>query len=364
MDFKLDSNVQTIAIYGANATGLALKTYIEENYPDVTIKYFVDATAKDFKTYYNITNLTPEEFFPRAKEVDRVIIAPFNQSQNIKHILLGNGIKHFEILPNWFEVKAIEKLLKSQDEKDLFNIVYKARRYNNENIFTMWAIDNLTIDTHSYTSSRQYLDFVNKDVIKTALDCGGMNGYTSMVFSDEFPNAEKIYCFEPFYQKFATIIPGINGPSNLYKDIIKKSNKIEIVEKGVWSEETTLAFFENRATPGGSTVVPKGNKDRFDKHEIPTTTIDQFKQDKNIDKIDYIKMDIESAELKALIGGTKTIINDRPQLSISIYHSLGEYISIPLYLKSICKDYEFHIGHYSRRPYETVFYAIPKELIK
>ena len=45
-------------------------------------------------------------------------------------------------------------------------------------------------------------------------------------------------------------------------------------------------------------------------------------------------MDIEGAEMPALIGGINTIKKYRPQLAISIYHTNSDFINIPLYLKN------------------------------
>ena len=75
-------------------------------------------------------------------------------------------------------------------------------------------------------------------------------------------------------------------------------------------------------------------------------------------------MDIENAELKALQGAEKVLVEQRPQLAISIYHSDEHFYGIPLYLQKLLKDYEFHFGHYSGRFVESLIYAIPKELVK
>ena len=75
-------------------------------------------------------------------------------------------------------------------------------------------------------------------------------------------------------------------------------------------------------------------------------------------------MDIENAEQEALKGAEKTILRDRPQLAISIYHSDAQFFEIPIYLKEFLTDYEFRLGHYRDAVGETVLYAIPKELCK
>ena len=112
MEFKLDKNIKTVAIYGANTTGYALKNYIDEYYPHVNIKCFLDASAEQIGNFCGIKTLKPEDFFPRAKEVDIIIIALFCRSEDIRHILIGNGIENFTILEDNFECKYISTLYK------------------------------------------------------------------------------------------------------------------------------------------------------------------------------------------------------------------------------------------------------------
>ena len=47
-----------------------------------------------------------------------------------------------------------------------------------------------------------------------------------------------------------------------------------------------------------------------------------------MERVDFIKMDIEGAEPKALIGAERTIREHRPQLAISVYHDLKHFASI------------------------------------
>ena len=201
-----------------------------------------------------------------------------------------------------------------------------------------------------------YLEYINKDAIKTVVDGGGFDGFTSVIFSEEFKNCEKIFMFEPCYDSFKT---------DLIDTVVKNDKKIEIINKGLWSEDTTLEFREEtQATLGSAIVEAKPGVTRPHKIiKIETTSIDSFAKERNV-KIDFIKLDVENAEMPVLRGAENVIKTHRPQLAISIYHTDEQFYSIPLYLKELLIDYELHFAHYSGRYVESVLYAIPKECIK
>ena len=63
----------------------------------------------------------------------------------------------------------------------------------------------------------------------------------------------------------------------------------------------------------GSIVRDFGNTDTL---EVNTTTIDAVVDSANLKKVDFIKLDIEGAELLALEGATKTLGNLRPTICL------------------------------------------------
>lgn len=91
----------------------------------------------------------------------------------------------------------------------------------------------------------------------------------------------------------------------------------------------------------------------------------------NVDCIDnlslignlLIVMDIEGAETKALEGAQKTIVNNRPILAISIYHSNEDLVRLPQKLISIFedRDYDFYCRNHANGISDTVFYCVPRE---
>lgn len=103
------------------------------------------------------------------------------------------------------------------------------------------------------------------------------------------------------------------------------------------------AILEN-GSPHAQEVVVKGN------------TIDAILEGR---KVSYIKMDIEGAEYKALLGAVNTIQKFKPMLMISVYHKQDDLIKIPLLIKSFNYRYKFYLRHYRKMSIqETVLYAI------
>jgi FkbM family methyltransferase len=91
--------------------------------------------------------------------------------------------------------------------------------------------------------------------------------------------------------------------------------------------------------------------------EARTDTIDALVERQGLERVDFIKMDIEGAERAALIGARNTIARHKPKLAISGYHSEDDLIIIPMLIKRLHPDYEIHFGHYTNFEWETVVYA-------
>jgi len=111
-------------------------------------------------------------------------------------------------------------------------------------------------------------------------------------------------------------------------------------------------FLNMSGVGGGASIVDNGN------YKIKVTAIDKFVERNNLSKVDFIKMDIEGAELKALEGGEGTIKKFKPKLAICVYHRGDDILEIPEYIKSLGSDYKLYLKHNSTGMDETVLYAI------
>jgi hypothetical protein len=60
-------------------------------------------------------------------------------------------------------------------------------------------------------------------------------------------------------------------------------------------------------------------------------------------RVDYIKYDVEGAELEALIGSHGVISAYRPALLVSAYHRSEDIFSLVNYLKGKYPDYKLYM---------------------
>lgn len=91
--------------------------------------------------------------------------------------------------------------------------------------------------------------------------------------------------------------------------------------------------------------------------ECSVTSIDDYFLNAKYDKVDFIKMDIEGAELNALMGAKQILQRDKPNLAICIYHNCIDFITIPEFLRKLDLGYKFYTGHHRPWYAETVIYA-------
>lgn len=362
-------NSSRIAIFGTSQNGDTIKDFIDTNRPDLKINFFIDS----FKTgsHQGINIISLKELQENKSLIDYAIITTRNfvhdimevfNYLDIPYIIITRGLEQNIKATDYVEKfnEAI-KIFETQSDKDLYKQLWNAysgvTHYEKIEEYVKEKYNISTLGPRRNYQA-QYLDFIDKDAIKTVVDAGFCNGIHSLAFKKQFKNIKTLYALEPMYEKFK---------NENYDYYIQKANFVKIIPMGLWDECKEIEFLENTAQKSASRI--KGTKgveetkvtERATK--IQTTTIDEIKKSYNIEKIDFIKMDIEGAELPALKGGENSIIKDRPQLAISIYHSMDDFVSIPLYLKRILQNYKFHIGHYSYNHCETVLYAIPNELI-
>lgn len=135
------------------------------------------------------------------------------------------------------------------------------------------------------------------------IDCGANAGLFSAIAAWR---GAKVYAFEPVQKTFEYLKmqAGIY-PENIYPVRMALSEYCGTGE--IYLGDT----YFTRASMYGSCG---------EKEAIECITLDRFVEENNIDKVDFVKADIEGSERQMLLGAKKVLARYAPKLSICTYH--------------------------------------------
>lgn len=121
------------------------------------------------------------------------------------------------------------------------------------------------------------------------------------------------------------------------------AGKVIVYPKGVWDKDD---FLELHVDPSNSAadsfVINKPGWSQVKK--VPLTTIDKMVDELKLERVDFVKMDIEGAEPNALTGGMATLKKYHPRLSLSAYHQPDHPKRLPELVKQAWSGYKEECG--------------------
>jgi FkbM family methyltransferase len=174
------------------------------------------------------------------------------------------------------------------------------------------------------------------------IDAGACLGDTSIVFGKAVGKQGKVFAFDPLENHIEVLTHNINQ---------NKDCNILAIPYGLSDfDEICPPLRLQKYSPGFNSAQEK----------VPLRSLDSLVMDAVIPKIDFIKMDIEGAELSAIKGAASSIRKFRPKLAISLYHKPNDMFEIPLYISETFPFYDMYLGHYTMHNEETVLYCNPK----
>jgi len=179
------------------------------------------------------------------------------------------------------------------------------------------------------------------------MDLGACYGDTALYFADKQGiNKGKVYSFEFTPNNIQVFNANVSLNSKLM-------NQIQLVPHPVSNKSGEKIYFNDLGAGSRMEFNP------FEGYTEETTTIsiDDFVKNNNIIKVDFIKMDIEGAELLTLEGAIETIRKFKPKLAIAIYHSWDDFVNIPAWIADLNLGYKLYLGHYTIHTDETIIFA-------
>lgn len=187
-------------------------------------------------------------------------------------------------------------------------------------ISDVYNFKNVSFNEGPYEYIGKYVD-VRLAEGDTVLDLGANFGLFSAYAASIGCN---VYAFEPLKK---AVDEYLSKTQKIY-------GNIEIVNKAVSNTIGYSSLNIDTENFGGSYI-----SDNSDGETIKTETIDNFINDNNINKIDFIKADIEGQECEMLEGTIETLKYFHPKLSICKYHKLHDDKNIKRLILSANPNY-------------------------
>ncbi len=249
---------------------------------------------------------------------------------------LRRWIEHFnfELINNNIDkINETRELFEDIESKRVFDSILKYRKTLNPDFLLKASYDDY------------FHPLIRPEEGDVIIDGGAWHGNTCLEFASRLKNKCIIYSFEPEESNFNKL------KSNIYKH--KLQEIVFPVKKGLYDKECTL-FINTNVDNDMQFQVQSTDTGK----SIEVISIDAFVEKEKISKVNFIKMDIEGSEYKALEGSEKTIERFKPKLAICVYHLYNDLWEIPLLIKRLNSEYRLYLGHHSQNLLDTVLYAI------
>ena len=148
------------------------------------------------------------------------------------------------------------------------------------------------------------------------LDIGANIGYTACIFAAARKQPAKIYAFEPDAASFATL-----GETIRRKGL---DGVVEIFPMAVGSVDGSLEFWHNEEHSADHRVVTeqfRASRTMAEKiTKVAVTSVDNFVEARDLQKISFIKIDVQGYEL-AVCEGMRRTLEKAPSVSIAFEYA-------------------------------------------
>ena len=199
-----------------------------------------------------------------------------------------------------------------------------------------------------------FLSVVNRgDVV---IDVGANRGYYTVLFSHLVGPTGKVHAFEPVPPTFATLKETVKSDA--------RYNNVELNSLALSDQNGTDTIYLPGTDDGQSSLRTHTSGSWSDEaavksYEIKTNSLDTFAAEHNIERLNFIKIDTEGAELLVINGGANVIERHHPIVYAEIFNDWSQdfhYTSADLVARLMALGYRtfYLIGQDIRRVQDPI----------
>jgi FkbM family methyltransferase len=256
----------------------------------------------------------------------------------------------------WQKLKFIQKTLRQRSQT--FSLVPPLNRLNFYHLNAIGfalklhahelnILCTFVLQQYKYSRAGTVIEAEPGDIV---IDAGGCWGDTALYFANQVGEAGHVFCFE-FLPENLNILG-----HNLELNPLLKA-RITTLHQAVWHRSGDCMTYQSQGP--GTRLSASVAASETSGSTVQTQAIDDFVHEHRLSQVNFIKLDIEGAELDALRGAEQTLKSCRPKLAISLYHREEDFYTIPEYLMSLELGYRFYLDHFTIHQEETVLFACP-----
>jgi len=214
------------------------------------------------------------------------------------------------------------------------------------------SLELLLFGIHEPVSTKLVSKILKKDM--TCLDIGSNIGYYVMLEKKILGDTGKIIALEPSPENFKYLTKNVQRTN---------STNIELHNIAAGNVRGKLDFFMYDGESNSGHIVPDNSfKNASGKIiQVPVTPIDILVKDLNINKLDFLRMDVEGYEFEILKGMLNTLEKYRPIIQIEVHRSIMGNENTKKFFEILQKlDYE--IKSYIPREIDTPMIGTLKDV--
>jgi len=166
----------------------------------------------------------------------------------------------------------------------------------------------------------------------TFIDIGANIGIYTLLAAKLVEANGTVISFEPFEKNHAQLLKNI--ALNGFKNIRAEKKAIDST-----SDWMTIFYDPKEANKGMASAYQTGLSE---KEKVETISLDQYLNEKEINKVDWIKIDIEGGEYPALLGMKETLQKYKPQIIIELD---PEIIAKTPYTNELISNFLIDLGY-------------------
>jgi FkbM family methyltransferase len=165
------------------------------------------------------------------------------------------------------------------------------------------------------------------------LDCGASDGdFTREALQ---AGAKKVVAIELAPQSVECLRRNLAGEMS--------AGRVVVYPKGVWDKEDQIMLNVSDDNFAANSVVMRPESSHKGA-TVPLTTIDRIVVELGLPRVDFIKMDVEGAERRAIAGASDTLTRYKPRLAITTEHGPDDERTIPQAVRKVRSDYQVECG--------------------